>query len=112
MMIATQILQTLDEALLLSRQMLADSKGEAWPELLAHAELRQEKMHWLMQQVWPTDDWLPVEREKGAALLTELLHYNSEIADVAGAWHAELRTILTQARLSSRISNTYAGNAE
>lgn len=109
---AEPILAVLEEILLLSRQMLDDAKAGTWSEFLALNDRRQEKIDWLMTQSWPADDWSPSEREKGAVLLAELLRYNSDIGKIAGDWHAELRTILTQARISSRISNTYAGNAK
>lgn len=109
---ADPILAVLEEILLLSRQMLDDANAGTWPEFLACNERRQEKIDWLMTQDWPAEDWLPSERERGAASLRELLRYNTDIGKLAGDWYAELGTILTQARISSRISNTYAGNAK
>lgn len=111
-MAAEPILLVLEDILHLSRQMLADAKAGTWPEFLMVNEQRQEKIDWLMTQSWPADDWSPSERERGAASLAELLLYNTDIGKLAGDWYAELRTILTQARISSRISNTYAGNAK
>ena len=111
-MAAEPILVALADILHLSRQMLADAKAGSWPEFLALNERRQEKIDWLMTQSWPADDWSPNERDRGAVSLTELLRYNTDIGKLAVDWHAELRTILTQARISSRISNTYAGNAK
>lgn len=111
-MAAEPILLVLEDILHFSRQMLDDAKAGSWPEFLAINERRQEKIDWLMIQSWPADDWHPSERERGAVSLAELLRYDTEIGKLAGDWHAELRTILTQARISSRISNTYAGNAK
>ena len=111
-MAAEPILVVLEDILHLSRQMLDDAKAASWPEFLALNDRRQEKIDWLIAQSWPADDWSPSEREKGAMWLAELMRYNTDIGKLAGDWHAELRTILTQARISSRISNTYAGNAK
>lgn len=111
-MSAEQILHELTEVLQQSRQMLAYAQSDAWPDFLDCASRRQQKIDWVMQQVWPAEDWSDGQRETGAKVLAELLRYNIEIGGLAGEWHAELRNILTHARLASRVSTAYSGGAE
>jgi hypothetical protein len=111
-MSAEPVLVELTEILRLSRQMLDYAKSDAWPDFLSCADERQKKIDWMMQQVWPAADWSEPQRDAGEKLLTELLHYNTDIGVLAGEWHTELKNILTHARLASRVSSAYAGSAE
>jgi putative component of toxin-antitoxin plasmid stabilization module len=44
-------------------------------------------------------------------ILEQILTCNVEIERHAGEWHDELRSILAQARISTRVSSAYADNS-
>lgn len=111
MMAPQQVLQLLTEILAASRLMLADARADAWPQLIEHDASRQLLIVQLMQIEWPTADWSTEERERAAELVRQIADDNAEITRMSTAWHAELKSILAQARISSRVSDMYAGNS-
>ncbi len=52
-----------------------------------------------------------MQRERASGLLQQILACNAAIEQYAGAWRDELRSILAEVRISTRVSNTYASNS-
>lgn len=109
--IAIAVLAQLQLILLSSQQMQAFAESEQWERLINEDQRRLQLLSALQSYVWPDVSWNVSQRERASALLQQILACNAAIEQYAGAWRDELRSILAEVRISSRVSNAYANNS-
>ncbi len=105
------VVALLEQALHFSRQMLVAAERDAWPEFLELDQQRNGILLALQQNTWPDALWQDAERASVASRVESFMAINDELTRRATAWHGELRSLLGEARLSSRISDAYAGSS-
>lgn len=109
--IAITILAQLQLILLSSQQMQAFAEAEQWDRLISEDQRRLQLQAVLQSYAWPDESWSSLQRERASGLLQQILACNAAIEQYAGAWRDELRSILAEVRISTRVSNTYASNS-
>lgn len=90
-------------------QSLAEK--EDWDGLISEDGRRFQLQVTLEALCWPEADWSVDQRMQARQILEQILTCNMEIERHAGVWHEELRSILAQARISTRVSSAYAANS-
>lgn len=109
--VAITVLAQLQLILLSSQQMQVFAEAEQWDRLINEDQRRLQLQGVLQSYVWPDASWTAVQRERASGLLQQILACNAAIEQYAGAWRDELRSILAEVRISSRVSKTYANNS-
>jgi len=109
--IAITVLAQLQLILLSSQQMQAFAEAEQWDRLINEDQRRLQLQGVLQSFVWPDASWTDMQRERASGLLRQILACNAAIEQYAGAWRDELRSILAEVRISTRVSNAYASNS-
>ncbi|MDQ5887271.1 MAG: Flagellar protein FliT [Pseudomonadota bacterium] len=108
---AVAVLAQLQLIVLSSKQMQAYAEAEEWDRLISEDVRRLQLQAVLQSCAWPDDSWQARERERATDLLQQILACNAAIELHAGAWRDELRSILAEARISTRVSSAYASNS-
>lgn len=109
--IAITVLAQLQLILSSSQQMQVFAETEQWDRLIDE-DLRRLQLQGVLQSyVWPDASWSGEQRERASGLLQQILACNTAIEQYAGAWRDELRSILAEVRISTRVLNTYANNS-
>ena len=109
--IAITVLAQLQLILLSSQQMQVFAESEQWDRLIGEDQRRLQLQGVLQSYVWPDASWSGEQRERASSLLQQVLACNAAIELYAGAWRDELRSILAEVRISTRVSNAYASNS-
>ena len=106
-----KVLAQLQLMLLSSKKMLSLAENEDWDGLIAEDLHRSQLQAALEALCWPEAGWSLDQRMRCRQILEQILTCNVEIERHAGEWHDELRSILAQARISTRVSSAYADNS-